>query len=178
MTLLLGLLFATAPAQAQDVTGGASLMFGTSTSLKGDPALLRMSVRGEGEIANAGIVNLNFLLPVTIATQGQDNIGLSASQTIIEVPPSLRVRVLPRFPVGFYGDVGAGAVIGTTSFDGWLFDEASSNLGFMTRFATGMEFGSPEGLALIVEPISVGTYHSSQQTIPVLGAMIGLGARL
>lgn len=178
MTLLLGLLFAAAPADAQEVTGGASLMFGTSTSFNGEPATLRMSLRGEGELADAGIANLNFLLPVTIATQGRDGFGLSTSQTIIEIPPSLRLRLLPRAPIGVYGDMGAGAVIGTSQFGGWLFEQATSNVGFMTRFATGLEIGSPDGLSLIVEPISLGTYHSSQQVTPVLGAMIGLGARL
>ena len=175
--LLTGLLLASSPASAQ-AAGGASVLLGTSTAFDGDPASLRLSVRGEGDLTDGEILGLSALMPVTIASRGEGSFGLSASQTIIELPPSLRLRLFPEGPVRGYGDLGAGVVVGTSAFDGWFFDDSNSNLAFMTRFALGLEVGSADGLAVIVEPISVGTYHASKQTNGTFGLMLGIGARI
>jgi hypothetical protein len=180
MTCLIALLLASADAQEVDrgdIGGGVSILLGTATAFDGNPATVRLSVRGEGEIADAEIISLNALLPVTLATQGQDGFGVSGAQTFVELPPSLRVRLLPKAPISAYGDVGAGLAVGTSEFGGWFFDDATSNVAFMTRLALGAEIGSPGGLTLIVEPVNIGTYHG-QGFRGIYGVMIGLGTRI
>lgn len=171
----LGLLALSAPALASNA---AQVLVGTSTALDGDPASLRLSVRGELGLAESGVASASLLLPFTITTVGDDGFGFSSQRTLFELPVSLRGRLLPDSPVRPYGDIGAGVAIGTSRFDGWLVDSTDASNAFMTRTAVGVEIGKPEGLSFVVEPASWTTYLADQKVRATWGLMLGLGTSI
>ena len=178
--MIAALLTLAAPSFAEDggSDGGISVLLGTGTAFDGDPASLRLSLRGEAGPSDGDVVAISFLLPVTIATRGESGFGVSVQDTLLELPPSLRVRFLPDSPVSLYGDVGAGLAISTRTTDTWFGDSNSSSTAFMTRAGLGLEIGDPDAFAFIVEPASLSTYHTNEQIRASYGLMLGLSARL
>ncbi len=177
--IVLSLFAALAPsAHAQSEGGALQALVGTASAFDGDPASLRLSVRGEVGIDEGGILGGSLLLPVTITTEGEDAVGFSGRQTLVELPLSVRGRLFPASPVRLYGDAGAGVAIGTSVVEGWLLERSDSAAVFMTRLAVGAEFGSPDGLSFVIEPASWATYFGSEDVRAQWGLMLGLSTDL
>lgn len=153
-----------------------SVMIGTDSAFDGDPATLRLRVQGEGDLVDGGVVGLSGVLPLAWATSGEDRFGVSARQSIIEVPPTLRLRLLNRWWVRPYVDLGLGLVFATSDTETWLFEGRDNSVGWMTRSAVGLELGATEGVIVSVEPLSWQTYHLGGD-YSRFAAMVGVGSR-
>jgi len=176
LILLAGLLTPTAHAQADG--GALQVLLGTASAFDGDPASMRLSVRGEVGIDQGDIIEGSLLLPFTVTTEGEDAFGLSSRQTLFELPVSLRARLFPSSPVRLYGDAGAGVALGTSNVEGWLLESSDSVATFMTRVAVGAEFGSPDGLSFVLEPASWATYFGGRDVRAQWGLMAGISTDL
>jgi hypothetical protein len=162
------------PPPRADERGDAAVtvLLGTDTAFDGNPASLRLTVSGEGDLVRGTGAALAIALPVTVMTAGSSG----PSQTAVELPPSLRLRLIPRSVVRPYGDLGLGlALLASNEGDG-LFADADQTAGLMTRAALGVEIGDPDGLMFVIEPVSVRSYHVGS-TYGRAGIMIGGGAR-
>lgn len=153
-----------------------SVMIGTDSAFDGDPATLRLRVQGEGDLVDGAVVGLSGVLPLAWATSGEDSFGISSRQSIIEVPPSLRLRLLNRWWIRPYADLGIGLVFATQNTDTWLFEGRSNSVGWMTRSAVGLELGATHGVIVSVEPMSWQTYHLGGD-YSRFAAMVGIGSR-
>lgn len=158
--------------------GSVGVLVGTGAAFDGDPASLRLSVRGEVGPTEGEVVGLSFALPATIATRGSDGFGFSTRSMLVELPPSLRVRLLPQEVISLYGDVGAGLAIGSSEVETFFGDASTSSTSFMTRAAVGLELGDPDGLAFVLEPASLSTYHADDRAQATYGLMLGLTAHI
>src|SRR5688572_28287068 len=161
----------------RDAPGDAAVtvLLGTDTAFDENPASLRLTVSGEGDLVRDESVALALALPVTLMTAGQFGDDV-ANQTALELPPSLRLRLLPRSIVRPYGDLGLGLAVVSKNANGGLFSDANQTVGLMTRGALGLEIGDPDGFMFVVEPISARSYHIGP-TYGRFGIMIGGGAR-
>jgi len=162
------------PGQVGDES--VTVLLGTNSAFDGDPATFRLTVQGEADLARGRDVRLALAVPVTWMTSGTDRFGVSFNSSVFEIPPSLRLRLLPRLAVRPYADLGLGIAIASTTSDGWLFSDQTQTVGWMTRSALGIELGSTEGLFVAVEPFSMDTYHLGANSTRV-GAMVGVGSR-
>jgi len=154
-----------------------SFLVGTSTAFDDDPASLRLSVRGDVGIAHNDIAGISVLVPVTVSTWGEDAIGFSNSDVLVEVPVGVRGTLLPHGSIRPYADAGLGLAIGSSSFDTWFLNTTSSSTAFMTRVALGLEVGKPEGVSLVVEPASLRTFFANDSRArSSFGLMLGLAA--
>ena len=162
----------------RDAPGDAAVtvLLGTDTAFDDNPASLRLTVSGEGDLVRDESVALALALPVTLMTAGQFGDSV-ANQTALELPPSLRLRLLPRSIVRPYGDLGLGLAVVSRNENGGLFSDAEQTVGFMTRAALGLEIGEPDGFMFVVEPLSARTYHIGP-TYGRFGIMVGGGARV
>lgn len=151
-----------------------SVLLGTDTAFDSNPASLRLTVSGETDLVRDREVALAVALPVTLITSGNFNAG-GSGQTAFEVPPSLRLRLLPHSIVRPYGNLGLGVVFVTENGNG-LFESHTQTAGLMTRGALGVEIGEPDGFMFVIEPISARSYHIGP-TYGRFGVMIGGGAR-
>jgi hypothetical protein len=153
-----------------------SVLIGTDSAFDGDPATLRIRLQGEADIVDGGVVGLAGVLPITWLTAGTDSFGFSTRQSVFEVPPSLRLRLLNNLWVRPYADLGVGMVITTESRDGFLMKSRDNNVGWMTRSAIGVELGATHGVMVQIEPLSAQTYHLGGD-FARFSAMIGVGSR-
>ena len=173
--LLTSLLFVAGPALADD---HVSVLVGTNTAFDGDPASLRLSVRPEFGLSAGPMASASLLVPITLTTWGDDGVGFSTSQSLVEVPVSVRGRLFHDKPLRLYGDLGAGVAIGTSRFDGWFVNSTDQSAAFMTRTAVGLEVGNPDALSFVVEPASWTTYAADDAVRARWGMMLGLSAAL
>lgn len=153
-----------------------SVLIGTDSAFDGDPATVRIRVQGEADIVDGGGVGLAGVLPITWLTAATDSFGFSARQSVFEVPPSLRLRLLNKLWVRPYADLGVGLVLTTESRDGFLMKSRDNNVGWMTRSAIGVELGATHGVMVQIEPLSAQTYHLGGD-FARFSAMIGVGSR-
>lgn len=174
----LGLLTTTPVAHADDDDDYVQVLLGTNSAFDGNPATMRLSLRGERGLSHGPTVGSAFVLPVTITTSGETGFGLSTRQTLIEIPLSLRGRLFPNGTVRPYGDIGAGVAFGTSRLDGWFFDTSDAGVAFMTRTALGLEIGNPHSWSLVVEPVSWANYLADRQARATWGFMLGVSANL
>ena len=163
------------PPADQPGDAAVTVLLGTDTAFDGNPASVRLTISGEGDIVRDQGVALAVALPVTIMTAGQFGDSV-ANQTALELPPSLRLRLFPHGIVRPYGDLGLGVAIVSKNANGGLFADASQTVGLMTRGALGLEIGEPDGFMFVIEPISARSYHIGP-TYGRFGMMIGGGAR-
>lgn len=174
---LLGLGMLSAPAHAEDSPDNAlSVLMGTS--LFDDPSSLRLSVRGEVGTGRNALLGASVLLPLTLTTERISGEGLELSRSLLEIPVSLRGRILPGGPVRLYGDIGVGAAIGTSQLGGWLVEGTDTSVVAMTRTAVGLEIGNPRGFMVAIEPASWSTYFTSERIRARYGLMVGLNLTL
>ncbi len=173
LTTLLAASLATSSAFA----GGrdaVSLMVGTSTAFDDDPATLRLSFRGELGLREGKLLGAYLLLPVTLSWQGEDSVGLQVDRTLVEVPISLRARLLPNGPLRIYGDIGVGAAFGS----GWIVRDPDAGIVWMSRLALGAEFGDADKWMIGLEPFSGATYgalaDSGDRLRGRYGLMVGI----
>jgi hypothetical protein len=156
-----------------------AILLGAETAFDGEPATLRLTLSGDMDLTADDKFALALALPMTILTSDEETNGFSFSQTAVEIPPSLRLRLLPEGVVRIYGDLGVGAVVvltSTTADSDKVFD-AEERAGFMTRAGIGLEIGPRgSGFTFVVEPLSTRTYYINS-TYGALGVMIGAGAR-
>ena len=157
-----------APAHA-----GVQALVGVNSAFDGDPASLSVTGRYEST-RSPGPVAASFLLPVHVSTRGEERFGVSSNHTRIDIPPSLRLRIVPESPVRAYGDLGAGVAIATSRVDGWLVEDSDTATAFLTRAALGIEVGPAAGPALAIEPLSVHTTYGGSGTRTSLGLMLGI----
>jgi hypothetical protein len=151
-------------------------LFGTDTSFQGGPASFRFTISGEYDATGNDQFALSIAMPITLVTQGDESFGVSIHHTAFEIPPTLRMRLMPTSVVRLYGDFGMGMVIVTSSTeDGWYLAQ-TDDVGFMTRFAIGLEFGPKRGPMFLLEPISTRTYWMGP-TYGRIGFMAGFGGR-
>lgn len=151
-----------------------AVLLGSDTSFDGDPATFRLTVLGGGRLIQGDLLGFDVVVPATWMTSGENRFGVSTRNTAVEIPPSLRLELLPRLPVRPYGDLGVGLVVATTTADSWMFDGSSRAAGWMTRSALGVELGPPGGVMFIVEPLTARTYHLEGHYARV-GSMVGVG---
>ena len=173
-------LLVASPAVAAEgpVDRGATVLIGTGTAFDEDPETLRLSVRGELPIVGSDTATLGAVLPLSFRTEGESAFGVSVQRTLLELPPSLRVRAIPTMPVRPYADGGLGLAWMITETDGWFQDQTTTRAGWMSRVALGVELGPTDGnFAVVVEPASWRTYHIGDADETEFGAMIGVGAR-
>lgn len=163
---------AVASAQTRDTSFG--VLIGTDTAFDGDPSTFRLSLQGAGDLTTDDIARLGIVMPLTWMTTGEDTFGISTRHTVVEIPPSLRLSLFHDLPVRPYGDVGLGLAVATDEVDGWPFGETDRNVGWMSRAAIGVEIGSSDGFMVMVEPLSLRTYHIDG-TDARLGGMVGVG---
>lgn len=173
MSALLAPLFLVATASANPHNSFSALV-GTSTAFDGDPASLRLSLRGDVGIAHNDTLGASVLVPLTISTTGESGLGFSSQQTVFELPVSFRGTIFPHGKVRFYADAGAGLAWGTSRFDGWFIDATETNAVFMTRTALGLELGPAESLSFVVEPASWRTFYTPDRARSAYGLMLGL----
>jgi len=181
MQIVLALLSTPAHALPPDRRGPVgcesfTVLLGTNTAFDGDPATFRLTLQGDTDLVGGRDARLALAVPVTWMTSGEHRFGVSFRSSVIEIPPSLRLRLLPRLPVRPYADLGLGVAIASTDTGSWLFSDQSQTVGWMTRSAIGLELGDPRGLFFAVEPFSMDTYHLGADSTRV-GAMLGLGSR-
>ena len=162
--LPLALAFAATPALANPHNAFSALV-GASTALDDDPASLRLSLRGDMGIAHDDPAGVSFLVPVTIASSGNDGFGFSGDRVVVEVPVGVRGTLLPHNVIRPYGDLGVGVAFG-----------ASQDLVPMTRAALGLELGPNESLSFVLEPVEVRTYYPGGATVNGYSVMLGLVA--
>lgn len=177
-TLLAAALLSSTTALAGPTDGSVSVLLGTSTAFDEDPETLRLSLRGETPSAGGEVLGASFLLPVTVVTHGEDSFGIDTQYTLVELPASVRLRLLPDKVVSIFGDAGLGLAIGTRNVDSWFGDDTDSSTAFMTRTALGAEIGDPDGLAFVIEPASLSTYHTTDAFQADYGLMLGLSVNL
>jgi hypothetical protein len=177
-TFLIGLLLAADVAMADDDDDYVHVLLGTNSAFDGNPASMRLSIRGELGLSHGPTAGASVLLPVTITTTGESGFGFSSRQTLVEIPLSLRGRLFPNGTVRPYGDIGAGIALGTGRFDGWFFDASDTGAAFMTRAALGLEIGNPHSISLALEPVSWATYFSDREARATYGFMVGIAANL
>ena len=176
-------LLAASPALAEDdeVGGGATILVGPGYWAEDGPARLRVSVRGEAEIATEDAVGFAVVLPVDIASSGSDGFGWEVNRMLVEVVPSARLRVAPASPVRAYVDAGVGPWFQLTQTETIFGDAESQRSGFMTTAALGLEFGKtePNSLAVVLEPIRARTYfvNEDDKVRADYCGMVGLGYR-
>lgn len=177
--LVVLLAFGLSPAHAKDAPNdGLSVLVGTQTAFDGDPASIRLSVRGEVGLSRSAVLGTSVLLPVTLTVTGQQGDGLDISRTRLEVPLSVRARLLPGGPIRVYGDAGIGPAIGTKRVEGLLVADTDATIVAMTRTALGLEIGNPNKLMFVIEPVSWNTYFTSQRVKGRYGLMVGLNVNL
>lgn len=181
VTTILGasaaLAFGLQPVEASAGNSAAlSAMLGSDTAFDGDPATFRLTVQGQTDLAYGDVVGLAVAVPVTWMSGGTDGFGIDPRQSVVEVPPSLRLRLLSALPVRPYADLGVGVVLASRPNDGWLLGGHTAVAGWMTRSAIGVEIGGIEGPFFVVEPLSFQTYHLDLDYSRV-GLMLGGGAR-
>jgi hypothetical protein len=165
-----------APPRDEGGDAAVTVLLGTDTAFDANPASLRLTLSGETDIVRDKDVALAIALPFTIMTAGNSFNG-GVNQTAFEIPPSLRLRLLPHSIVRPYGDLGLGVVfVSENGSGGGLFESHDQTAGLMTRGALGLEIGDPDGLMFVVEPISARSYHIGP-TYGRFGVMIGGGAR-
>jgi len=177
------LLAAPAIAQAQGYydnhdygAGGVSVLIGTDTAFNGTPWTGRLTLEAQGDLVRGTGVALAFAMPATWMSSGRAHFGLGR-QSVIEAPPSLRLRLGPELPVRPFLDAGIGAVFVTTNDQrGFLFRNRVEDTGWMTRAAFGIEIGSNHGPMLVLEPVQWQTYHLGRD-YSRWGAEIGIGGR-
>ncbi|MEZ4235899.1 MAG: hypothetical protein R3F59_06995 [Myxococcota bacterium] len=175
--LVLAPLLAPVTAAAADTTDGSlAVLLGTDSAFDGNPATLRLTLLGQGTLVDGEIAALDAAIPLTWMTSGEQTFGVSTHNSVVEIPPSLRLELLPKLPVRPYGDLGLGVAVSTTRYDGWLFGAADRTAGWMTRSAVGVELGPPDGVMFIVEPLSAQTYHLGDEHYARLSGMIGVGS--
>jgi len=156
--------------------GGVSVLIGTDSTFDGNPWTSRITLEGQGDLVRGTGAALAFALPVTWMSTGRDQFGLGR-QSVLEAPPSLRLRLGPELPVRPFVDAGIGAVFATThNRNQFLFRDRSEDTGWMTRTAFGLEIGSNQGPMLVVDPVQWQTYHLGRD-FSRWGAEIGIGGR-
>lgn len=176
---LLALTPAVAGARTPAEDGGdssLSVLLGTDSAFDGNPASLRLRVQGEGDLVDGGVVGLSGLLPITWTTAGEDSFGISTRQSFVEVPPSLRLRLLNQLWIRPYADLGIGLVFASSRGNNFLLEGTDNGLGWMTRSALGLELGATQGVVVSLEPLSWQTYHLGGD-YRRFAAMIGIGSR-
>jgi hypothetical protein len=176
-----GLAFASTAGAAtwDESTGSFSVLIGAGTAFNDNPETFRLTFEGVGDLTQGNVAEFNVVLPVTWMTSAEDQFGISTRHSAIEVPPSLRLQLLPNAVIRPYGDLGLGVVFTTHTAevgDEWVFPQNERSVGWMTRSALGLQIGDPEGLMFVVEPFSAQTYRL-QGGFARVGAMIGLGSR-
>lgn len=157
---------------------GLSILAGTASGLDGNPASLRLSLRGEVGTGRNALLGASLLLPITLTVQGTEGLGLDPAQSLLELPISFRGRILPGSPVRLYADAGIGAAVGTSAIDGWRIGESDTSVVAMTRTALGLEIGNPDRFMAAIEPMSWSTYFTSDRIRARYGLMVGLNVTL
>ena len=164
------------PTEPDYGTSAISVLFGTDTSFYGGPASFRLTVSGEYDATGNNQFALAIAMPITVVSQGDEAYGVSIHRLAFELPPSLRMRVLPTGLVRLYSDIGVGMVIVSSSTDDSWYLAQTDDVGFMTRFAFGLEFGPNRGPMFVLEPLSTRTYWMGD-TYGRIGIMAGFGGR-
>jgi hypothetical protein len=159
-----------------DGDGAFAVFVGTDSAFDGNPATIRLTAQGVGDLIDGDLVSLAAVVPVTFMTGGDDSFGFSSRQTVLELPPSLRARFLSSLPVRPYADLGLGLAAASRSEESWLLEDHENVLGWMTRATLGVELGDEDGLMVMVEPLSWQTYHLGG-SYGRLAGMIGVGSR-
>lgn len=159
-----------------DGDGAFGVMVGTDSAFDGNPATIRLTAQGIGDLIDGDLVSIAGVVPVTFMTGGDDRFGFSSRQTMFELPPSVRARFLSSLPIRPYADLGLGLAAASRTEDSWLLEGHENAVGWMTRAALGAELGDTDGLFVLVEPLSWQTYHLGGNYSRLAG-MIGLGSR-
>jgi hypothetical protein len=175
---MLCVLLGSSVAVADDGDDYLHVLLGTNSAFDGNPASMRLSVRGELGLSHGPTLGASVLIPVTVTTTGESGFGFSSRQTLVEIPLSLRGRLFPNGTIRPYGDIGAGIAVGTGRFGGWLFDTSDRGAAFMTRTALGLEIGNPQSVSLAIEPVSWANYFADRQARATYGFMIGIAVHL
>jgi hypothetical protein len=156
--------------------GSFAVLLGGDTAFDGNPATIRLTLQGEGDLVDGEMAGLAVVVPVTWMTTGEESFGISARHSVFELPPSLRLRLLNTLAVRPYADLGLGLVVASSEADSWVLEDREDNAGWMTRAAIGVEIGQTEGVYFVAEPLSAQTYHIGGDYAR-LGGMLGVGAR-
>jgi len=162
LTALLAIAIGSAQAQTGDDVAAGNIQFligAGAMPLSGDPATFVLGGRGEMPVATGSLIGVGVVLPLELATSGEDRFGMEGANTALELAPSIRGRLLPRSVVRFYGDLGFGLVHRFSHNDTW-FGAGDARTATMTRTALGMEIGGrePGRLSLVVEPFGFRHY--------------------
>lgn len=159
--------------------GGVTVLFGPGYWAEDGPARLRISARGQVNLVADDVVGLAFVMPVDVASSGNDGFGWSSQRTLVEVVPSARLIVGTSSPVRGYADLGAGPWFQTTRVDTVFGDVEGQRSGAMTSAALGLQAGStePGGVTFVVEPVRARTYFvdGDDKVRAEYGGMLGIG---
>lgn len=163
------------------VAGGATLLVGPGYWAEDAPARLRLSIRGEAALATSDKVGLGLVIPLDIASSGQDGFGWSTDRTLLEFVPAARLRVAPESVVRGYADAGVGPWLSLRETNTVFGSAESQRTGLMTSTALGLEIGEveAESITFVVEPIRLRTYFTNDEDRlrADYGGMIGVGVR-
>lgn len=182
MTAWLALAMGSAMAQDGTVTtGNASFLIGAGALPgSGDPETFVFGVRGEIPVATGEVLGLGVVIPLELASSGDEGFGWQGQNTAFELAPSMRGRIAPGAIVRVYGDLGFGVVHRFSRIDTWFGDAVDNQTTFMTRSALGLEIGGrePGAVSLILEPIGYRHYgldgDGADRFVAMAGIQVGL----
>ncbi len=125
-----------------------------------DPATLRLAIRAEIPVVEGEVGGLGVVMPIELATSGDDGFGFSTRSSALELAPSLRGRLFPQSVVRPYLDAGFGLVHRFSQTETWFGNASRSRSTAMFRSGLGVEIGGtePGTVAFVLEPIGFRHY--------------------
>lgn len=142
-------------------SGNAEIVIGAGALPgSGDPETFVFGFRGEVPVATGDVLGLGVVIPLEIASSGEDGIGWESDHTALELAPSMRGRIAPDGVLRVYGDLGFGIVHRFSELDTWFGSAENERTTLMARSALGLEIGGrdPGDVSLILEPIGYRHY--------------------
>lgn len=177
MLSLLALALATPAAHA----GGSALLgVGYETTEADEPETLRLSLRGEAPVIAGDVAGLGAVLPLSMASSGDESLGVSSRFLALELAPSARIRIVPEAVVRPYLDLGLGVLWRGSETETWFGDATSTRWSGMTRSAIGAEIGGTDAgsVSLVLEPFAWQRYGFDDNGRHRFAVMAGISAPL
>jgi hypothetical protein len=166
---------------AEMSSGNAEFLIGAGALPgSGDPETFVLGFRGEVPVATGDVLGVGVVIPLELASSGDDGIGWQAQNTAFEVAPSIRGRIAPDGVVRVYGDLGFGLVHRFSETDTWFGTVNNNRTTLMARSALGLEIGGrePGDVALVLEPIGYRHYgldgDGADRFVMMAGIQVGL----
>lgn len=177
-TILLAALIGVASAGPPPISKGVTLSAGIGATFDRDPATFRVQLQGELPLHADDMVGLGVVLPLEFTTSGNERFGVTTTNSMFTLVPSVRLRLLNAGFARPYADLGIGLAHITATSEGWFYDSSTSRTGWATRALIGLEVGPPSGgVALVIEPLGIDTLHFGSRHSAGYVARLGVGVR-